>query len=68
METMAHFAGLLFTTVFAVAAAGAMDWLLLKVMFHLMKPATARRPLVRRSEIVNATRELAQHFTPQPKM
>ncbi|HUI75643.1 MAG TPA: hypothetical protein VLX32_11885 [Candidatus Acidoferrum sp.] len=68
METMAHFAGLLVTTVFAVVTAGALDWLLLNAMFHLMRPATARRPQVRRSEIVKATRELARHFAPQPKV
>ncbi len=43
MIAMLHFATLAFVTVFAVAAAFAFDWMLLRAMFVLMQPATARR-------------------------
>jgi hypothetical protein len=68
MEPLIHFAGLVAATLLAVATAAALDWLLLQGMFQLMKPATARRPHPLRSEFVNATRELAQHFAAQPKL
>jgi len=41
MIAIAHFAGLVFTTMFAAAAAVLLDWLLLRAMFQLMRPATA---------------------------
>ena len=43
MIAMLHFATLVVTTLFAAAAAVALDWLLLRAMFVLMRPATARR-------------------------
>ena len=42
MIAIAHFAGLVVTTLFAAAAAVLMDWLLLRAMFQLMRPATAK--------------------------
>ena len=42
MIAIAHFAGLVFTTIFAAAAAVLLDWLLLRAMFQLMRPATAK--------------------------
>ena len=41
MIAIAHFAGLVLTTIFAAAAAVLLDWLLLRAMFQLMRPATA---------------------------
>jgi hypothetical protein len=38
-----HFATLVFTTLFAAAAAVGFNWMLLRAMFVLMRPATARR-------------------------
>jgi hypothetical protein len=64
--------GLAFATMFAAAAAVACNWLLLRVMFHLMRPAAvrknpgsaaAKRPTVR-TELVRGTAELARVFAP----
>ena len=41
MIAIAHFAGLVLTTIFAAAAAVLLDWLLLRAMFQLMRPAAA---------------------------
>ena len=43
MIAMLHFATLVITTLFAAAAAVAIHWMLLRTMFVLMRPATARR-------------------------
>ncbi|MGB2672623.1 MAG: hypothetical protein WA621_08780 [Candidatus Acidiferrum sp.] len=43
MIAMLHFATLAVVTIFAVAAALAFDWMLLRAMFVLMQPATAQR-------------------------
>jgi len=43
MIAILHFATLAIVTVFAVAAAFAFDWMLLRAMFVLMQPASARR-------------------------
>jgi hypothetical protein len=80
MMAMAHFAGLVITTIFAAAAAVVLDWLFLQAMFRLMRPAGAatsqRGPLQSpttwhanatptfRSELVNGTRELVRQFGP----
>jgi len=64
MIAMAHFAGLVITTIFAAAAAVALDWLFLRAMFRLMRPASAKKPSTFRSELVNGTRELARQFGP----
>ena len=42
MMAIAHFAGLVVTTIFSAAAAVLLDWLLLRAMFQLMRPATAK--------------------------
>jgi hypothetical protein len=57
MIAMLNFATLVFTTLFATAAAVAFDWLLLRAMFVLMRPATARR--------VNAPTQLARAYAPE---
>jgi hypothetical protein len=43
METMVQFVALILTTLIALFAALALDWLLLRGMFLLMQPATADR-------------------------
>jgi hypothetical protein len=67
-----NLAGLVFATMFAAAAAVACNWLLLRVTFHLMRPAAvrrnpesvvAKRPTVR-TELVRGIAELARIFAP----
>jgi hypothetical protein len=43
MDTMVQFVALILTTLIALFAALALDWLLLRGMFLLMQPATADR-------------------------
>ena len=72
MIAMAHFAGLLITTIFAAAAAVLLDWLFLQAMFRLIRPAAKttsaktthdnRYSAAFGSELVNGTRELARRF------
>jgi len=62
MVTIAHFLGLAILTVFAAAAAVALDWLFLEAAFRLMRPATAKPAATFRSELVYGTRRLARHF------
>jgi hypothetical protein len=68
METTIHFAGLVVTTLFAAAAAVALDWVLLRAAFQLMRPASARRPRAVRTEVNSSTREFARQFAPQAKL
>lgn len=42
MNAMVQFTTLTLATLFAVAAAAAFDWVLLRFAFYLMKPATVR--------------------------
>lgn len=49
MTGMLHFATLVLTTLFAVAAAFALDWMLLRAMFVLMRPAAARQRTMSRA-------------------
>jgi hypothetical protein len=64
MIAMLHFATLVVTTLFAAAAAVALDWLLLRAMFVLMRPATARRANAP-SQLVRGTAELARAYAAQ---
>jgi hypothetical protein len=48
-------------TLFALAAATAFHWLLLRIAFHLMRPATARRVVVG-TELVRGTAGLTRAF------
>jgi hypothetical protein len=64
MIAMAHFAGLVVTTIFAAAAAVLLDWLFLTAMFRLMRPAAANKTTAFRSELVNGTRELVRQLGP----
>src|SRR5258708_38817537 len=72
MAATLNLIGLVFATMFAAAAAVACNWLLLRVMFHLMRPAAVRknpwsaatkRPTVR-TELARCTAELAAGFAP----
>jgi hypothetical protein len=47
MIGMLHFATLVITTMLAAAAAVGLDWALLRLMFVLVRPATARRSAIR---------------------
>ena len=64
MIAMLNFAALVITTVFAVIAAVAIDWMLLRAMFVLMHPATARRRTLPAS-LARGTAQLARAFAPQ---
>ena len=48
-------------TLFALAAATAFHWLLLRVAFRMMRPAAARRILVR-TELAHGTAQLTRAF------
>jgi hypothetical protein len=61
MMAMLHFATLVFTTLFAAAAAVAFHWMLLRAMFVLMRPATARRVPVP-AHLVRGTARLARAY------
>jgi hypothetical protein len=63
MIAMMHFATLVVTTVLAGGAAVFCNWMLLRVAFRLMQPATAQRiaPPVR-SELVRGTGQLTRAF------
>lgn len=62
MIAMLHFATLVFTTLFA-AAAVAFNGLLLRAMFVLMRPATARR-IPATPHLVRGTTQLARAYAP----
>jgi hypothetical protein len=71
MTGILEFTTLVIATMFAAAAAVAFGWLLLRVAFHLMRPATARRVAVRpfvaegKAELVRGTMLLARAFDPR---
>jgi len=73
MIAIAHFLGLVLTTLFAATAAVVLDWIFLGAMFQLMRPATARatrtspagtqaKGYAFGSELVQGTRTLARQF------
>ena len=64
MLTLLSFTTLAVVTLFALAAASAFHWLLLRITFRLMQPATARRRPVR-TELVRGTRQLTHAFAPR---
>ena len=64
MVTTLHFATLVAATIFAVVAALAVDWLLLKVAFALMRPATVPR-ISPNSGLVRGTQQLTRAFGSQ---
>jgi hypothetical protein len=72
MVATLSFAGLVLATLFAAVPAVLCNWLLLCVMFHLMRPAAVRKPpegsaLKRptvRTEFVRGAAELTRAFAP----
>jgi hypothetical protein len=56
-----HFTALVVTTLFAAAAAAAFNFMLLRVMFVLMRPATARRVAVR-TNLARGTAQLTRAY------
>lgn len=64
MIAMLNFAALVITTVFAVIAAVAIDWMLLRAMFVLMHPATARRRALP-APLARGTAQLARAYAAQ---
>ncbi len=62
MISMLQFATLVITTMFAVAAAAGLHWLLLKAAFRMMRPATARR-VPARTELARGTAQLARAYS-----
>jgi hypothetical protein len=64
MIAMLELTTLALITILAVAAAAGLHWLLLKVAFLMMRPATTRRiPL--RAELVRGTAQLARAYSAQ---
>jgi hypothetical protein len=61
MIAMIHFVTLAIATLFAAAAALAFHWLLLRVAFLMMRPATARR-IALRTELARGTAALARSY------
>jgi hypothetical protein len=64
MIAMLHFATLVITTIFAAAAAAGFHWMLLRVMFVLMRPATANRTSAPAS-LVRGTAQLTRAYATQ---
>ena len=62
MMAMLEFAILVIATMFAVAVAASLSWMLLRVAFALMHPATARR-IPPRTQLVRGTAQLARAYT-----
>lgn len=61
MIGMLQFTALALITLFAAAAAVAFNWLFLRTMFLLMRPATARR-MPARTPLVQGTAQLARAY------
>jgi hypothetical protein len=64
MTGILQFTTLAVATMFAAAAAVGFYWVLLRMTFALMKPAT-RRPVGVRMELVRGTMQLARAFDPR---
>ena len=62
MMGMLQFTALALITTFAAVAAVAFNWLLLRTMFVLMRPATAGR-VPARTSLAQGTGQLARVFT-----
>jgi hypothetical protein len=63
MIAMLNFGGLFVATIIAAATAVACNWLMLRVAFHLMRPAAVRRTWVR-TELVHGPEQPARTFSP----
>ena len=62
MIAMLQFAMLVITTMFATAAAVALQWLFLRAASLMMQPATARR-LSARTQLARGTAQLARAYS-----
>jgi hypothetical protein len=63
MITMLNFTMLAIATMFAVAAAAVLSWLLLRIAFVLMQPATATaRRVPVRTDLAHGTAQLARTY------
>ncbi len=62
MIAVLDFATLVIVTMFATAAAVALQWLFLRAAFLMMQPATARR-LSARTELARGTAQLARAYS-----
>jgi len=67
MIAMLHFATLVVVTIFAAAAAFAFDWMLLRAIFVLMQPVTARRAPApaHLAHLAHGTTQLARPYASQ---
>lgn len=63
MMEMLHLATLIVVALFAAGAAVALDWMLLRVMFVLIRPATAHQPRLAPVRVVSGTVRLARAYT-----
>lgn len=61
MLAMLQLATLILTTMFAVAAAAGLHWLLLQAAFRMMQPATAQRLPVR-AGLARGTAQVARAY------
>ena len=61
MNTLINLAALATATLLALFAALGLDWLLLRAVFHLMRPA-AVRPLAHGIYLAQGTRKVARAF------
>jgi hypothetical protein len=64
MIAMLELTTLVLITIFAVAVAAGLHWLLLKVTFFLMRPATVQR-IPARTELARGTAQLARAYSAQ---
>ncbi len=62
MNLMLQFATLVITTIVAATAAAGLNWLCLEAAFQMMRPAAARRVLVR-TELARGTAQLARAYS-----
>jgi len=67
MIAMAHFAGLVITTIFAAAAAGSSGLVVPASDVSPDAPAGAKKAQTFRSELVHGTREMARRLTRRPQ-
>jgi len=65
MLEMMHFATLVLITLFAAAAALGLDWMLLRLMFVLMRPATVRQQNSARTGLASGAVQLARAYAAQ---
>jgi hypothetical protein len=67
MNEMVQFATLFVATVLAVGTAVSLNWMLLRVAFHLMQPAVTKRaePELRRWDLSRGTAQVVRAYVAQ---